>query len=89
MADRTPKRKIFKKNWPIAYAVFEINEIDNADTVTAYGFDPNEDVFAKAVFATDPSDEVTITISNNVVTMADATLNDSRIIVFVMGWMTP
>jgi hypothetical protein len=89
MTDRSPRRKIFKKNWPHAYAVYEINEIDNADTFTAYGFDPNEDVFAKAVMALDKSDEVTVTVSANVVTMNDAGLNDSRIIIFVFGLTPP
>lgn len=89
MADRTPRRRIWKKNWPFGYAVFEVAEIDHLDTVTCYGFDPNEDVFAKAVKADDKSDEIMLTITNNTVQVNEAAVDDYRIILFTFGLMAP
>ena len=89
MTDRSPRRRIWKKNWPYAYAAYEISEIDNADTVTCYGLDPNETVFAKVVNAEDPSDEITISITGNVITINDATVDDFRVMVFAFGKLAP
>jgi hypothetical protein len=89
MGNRTPRYAKFKKRYPYAWAVYEVVEIDHLDTVTCSGFDPNEEVFAKAVRATDMTDEITLSITNNVVQINEASVDDYRVIIFVFGLMAP
>ena len=89
MTERTPYRKKVQKRYPYIWAVYEVIEVDHLDTVTFDGFDPNETMFAKAVKATDLTDEITLSLTNNVVTINEVGVDDYRIIIFAYGLMAP
>ena len=91
MAMKYPDRRIlFKKYWPRGVGVYEINEIDNADTIRIEDFDVGEAIETATIVNADTGATVTQgAISYNVLTINDATMDDSRIWIFVVGLMAP
>lgn len=89
MTERTPEILKYKEIGPYVWGVYFISEIDNNDTVTVVGADPNETVFAKAVRSTDHSEEVVLAITNNVIQIDDADVDDYRLHIFFYGLKAP
>jgi len=91
MATKRPDRRRFiRKVWPRAVAVYEINELDNGDTIELADFDPNEDINTATIV--NAEDGATITqsaISKNILTVNDVTVDDTRVWIFVVGLITP
>jgi len=91
MATKYPDRRLFiKKNWPRAIAVYQINELDDGDTIELADFDSNENIETATIVNAD--DGATVTqgaISDNVLTVNDATMDDSRVWIFVVGLIAP
>ncbi len=87
---RPDKRLSIRRYWPRAVAVYQINELDDADTIELADFDPGENIETATIVNAD--DGATVTqgaISNNVLTVNDATMADSRVWIFIVGLMAP
>ena len=91
MAVKRPTRRLsIRRYYPRAVAVYQINDIDNGDTIEFADFDPDTNIETATIVNAD--DGATVTqgaISDNVLTVADATMLNNRVWVFVVGLMVP
>lgn len=86
---RPTKRLSIRRYYPRAIGVYQINDIDNGDTVEFADFDP--DIAIETATIVNSDDGATVTqgaISDNVLTINDATMTNSRVWVFIVG-LTP
>ena len=91
MAVKRPTRRLsIRRYYPRAIAVYQINDIDNGDTIEFADFDPNTAIDTATIVNSE--DGATVTqgaISDNVLTINDVTMANSRVWVFVVGLTVP
>ena len=92
MGAKTPDRRLLnpRKNWPRGAGVYQITELSDADTVELPDFDMGEDIDSAMIINADTGVEITqAAISLNVLTVNDATANDTRVWIFAVGKLAP
>ncbi len=91
MASKRPDRRLLlKKFWPRGVGVYQITELSNNDTIELADFDSGETLETAVIVKAEDGSEVTqAAIALNVLEVNDATMNDTRVWIFVVGVLAP
>ena len=92
MASKRPDRRLLnpKKNWPRGAGVYQITELSDNDTIEFSDFDSGEAIESAMIVNADTGAEITqAAIALNVLEVNDATADDTRVWIFVVGKLTP
>ena len=91
MAVLSPSRTVWKdRRKPFMVGVYEVDKADNNDTIEFDDFFDDDAILTATIVNMRTGATVTQSaISNNVLTINDATIEDDPIIIFVYGWMSP
>ncbi len=92
MASKRPDRRLLnpKKNWPRGVGVYQITELSDNDTIELADFDSGETIETAVIVKAEDGSEVTQgVIALNVLEVDDATVDDTRVWIFVVGTLAP